>query len=113
MDAYKAYKKRAAEYEKGYQDGNDAGFKDGVQIAIKVMMFQFAQFLGDKRGWNRHSIFRAMRWLNKHADMMIEDYMSFDGVMNQVREEYGIVYDNDQFMLMSDFEYERMRKNVS
>lgn len=113
MDAYKSWKKRTGDYRAAYNDGHDAGFKEGVNIAIKVNMFQFAQFLGDKRGWNRYSIFRALRWMEKHADMMLTDYMSFDGVMNQVKEDYGIVWKDNQFFLLTDAELERIQKNVS
>lgn len=113
MDSFKAWKKRQAEYKVAYNEGKDDGFKEGVNIAIKVNLYQFAQYLGDKRGWNRYSIFRALRWMEKHANMMLENYMSFDGVMNQVKEDYGIVWHDGQFFLLTDAELERIQKNVS
>mgnify|MGYP006896834360 CR=1 FL=1 len=42
------------------------------------MSYQIIQYLGDKRGWCRESIFRALLWLHKHAECLLEDLTTFD-----------------------------------
>ena len=85
------HKKRTQDYESGYKQG----FKTGVNAAVKVLSYQIIQYLGDKRGWCRESIFRCLLWLHKHAEMILEEYTTFDEVVEAVAEEYGIVYTDD------------------
>lgn len=98
MNILTCAKKRGKDYEKGYADGVTAGIK----IAIKVNMLQFIQFLGDKRGWRRESIFAAMQWTHKHAEMILEDYTTLKEVEEAVKEEYGIIYKDGTFYLLEE-----------
>ena len=91
-------KKRKEDYDQGYEKG----FETGVSFAIKVILFQVIQYLGDKRGWKPERIFEALMWLHKHAEMMLENYTTFNEVVEAVREEYGIVYEDGKFILIND-----------
>lgn len=88
-------KKRTQDYEQGYE----AGRIDGVRFAVKFMLFSVIQFLGDKRGWKRESIFRAVMWLHKHAEMIGEELTTFEEVIEAVKEEYGIYYKDGKFIM--------------
>jgi len=112
MDAWKAKKKYVKEIQDAYDEGMKAGRDEGIAVAIKVNLFQIIQFLGDKRGWKRESIADALRWLVKHADMMLEDYTTFKEVVDAVRDEYGIVYRDGQFIMLTEESWEKL-KNVS
>lgn len=98
MNVLSVQKKRSKEYEQGYA----LGLKRGIEVAVKVMMFQITQYLGDKRGWNRESVFKALVWLHKHAEMILEDYTTFDEVVEVVAEEYGIVWDDGKMLLLTE-----------
>lgn len=100
MNVLGLQKKRSNDYENGYKNG----FKVGVKAAVKVLSYQMIQYLGDKRGWKREQIFKALLWLHKHAEMILEDYTTFDEVVEAVAEEYGIVYieENENFALLAE-----------
>ena len=100
MNVLSCQKKRMEEYQKGYEEG----LKKGVKEAVKVNLYQVIQYLGDKRGWKREQIFKALLWLHKHAEMILEDYTTFDEVVEAVAEEYGIVYieENENFALLAE-----------
>ena len=102
MNVLGAVKRRSEDYKKGY----DLGFQKGVQVSVRVLMFGLVQYLGDKRGWKRERIFEALQWLHKHAEMQVEDYTTFDEVVEAVKKEYGIVIDNDGvFHLLTESEW--------
>ena len=106
MNILQSMRKRNEQQQKGYQEG----FAAGVAIAIKVNLFAIIQFLGDKRGWKRESIFDCLLWLHKHAEMILEDYLTFDSVREQVEDEYGIVEDNGIFSLLPEKEWQEAVK---
>ena len=109
MDSFKAWKRRNKDIDEAYEAGRKKGFDEGVQIAIKVNLFQVIQLLGDKRGWKRERIAEAVKWLVKHADMMLEDYTTFQEVMDAVKDEYGIVYRDGSFIMLTDEAWETMK----
>lgn len=100
MNVLGCIKKRGKDYQQGF----DAGVKEGIKVAIKVNLFQVIQFLGDKRGWKRERIMDALLWIHKHAEMLLEDYTTFPEVEEAVLEEYGIKYDNGSFILLEEKE---------
>lgn len=102
MNVLACRKKRNQDYMHGY----DEGLKVGIRTAVKVNLFQVIQFLGDKRGWKRERIFEAILWMHKHADMLLEDYTSMPEVEEAVKEEYGIIYDDGNFILLGKDEFE-------
>ncbi len=112
MNAWKAKMKYVKEIQDAYDAGFNAGREDGIKVAIKVNLFQIIQYLGDKRGWKRERIAEGLKWLVKHADMMLEDYTTFKEVVDAVREEYGIIYQDGQFIMLTDEAWEKA-KNVS
>ena len=101
MNVLTRYKNRSKDFENGYKHG----FEEGVKAAVKINLFQVIQYLGDKRGWKRERIFEALLWLYKHAEMILEDYTTFDEVVEAVKEEYGIIYDNGSFILLDEKEW--------
>lgn len=101
MNVLTCQKKRNDDYRKGY----DEGVKNGIQIAIKVNLYQVIQYLGDKRGWKRERIMEALLWMHKHAEMLLEDYTTFPEVEQAVLEEYGIKYEEGSFILLEEGEF--------
>ena len=101
MNVMTTYKHRKQDYKKGFDDG----VKEGVRCSIQDILFAVIQYLGDKRGWKRERIMEAIKWLNKHAAMLIEDYLTFPDVVEQVRDEYGILYKDGAFYMLSDKEW--------
>lgn len=96
-------------FAEGYEKGYEKGFKKGVDASVKVILYGVIQFLGDKRGWHRRSIFEAIRWLHKHSEMILENYTTFDEVVEAVRSEYGIICEDTRFMLLSDEAWEEVK----
>lgn len=93
-------KKRSKDYKAGYE----YGFKRGVFAAVKVNYYGVIQYLGDKRGWRRESIFEALRWCRKHLEMMQDkDITSLEEVEASIKEEYGIVWNGSDFELVPDW----------
>lgn len=103
MNILACQKKRSQDYAKGHDDG----VKDGIRVAIKVIMFGVVQYLGDKRGWKRERIFEALQWLQKYAEMQVEEYTTFKEVIASVKEEYGIVENDGVFYMLTEEEMER------
>lgn len=101
-------KKRSNDYQNGYSKG----FEQGVKAAILINLYQVIQFLGDKRGWKRESIFDALQWLHKHAEMILEDYTTFSDVRQAVEEEYGIVEKDGIFYMLSAAEWELRKQGL-
>lgn len=85
-----------------FKKGYDLGFKDGVKIAVEVILYSVIQYLGDKRGWKRERIFDALLWLHKHAEMLLEEYTTFPEVQEAVLEEYGIGFKDGKFILYEE-----------
>ena len=102
MNVLACRKKRNQDYMQGY----DEGLKVGIRTAVKVNLFQVIQFLGDKRGWKRERIMEALLWMHKHADMLLEDYTSMPEVEEAVKDEYGIIYEDGNFILLGKDEFE-------
>jgi len=98
MNILACQKKRSQDYAKGHDDG----VKDGIRVAIKVIMFGIVQYLGDKRGWKRERIFEALQWLQKYANMQVENYTTFKEVVEAVKDEYGITENDGIFYLLTD-----------
>ena len=98
MKCLDRYKHRNSDFRSGY----DKGVADGISIAIKVLMYQVIQYLGDKRGWTRESIFKALMWMHKHSEMLLEELTTFDEVVEAVKEEYGIIYEDGAFKLIDE-----------
>lgn len=101
MNILSTLKSRNRQQEKGYQDG----FAAGVDIAIKVNLFAIILYLGDVRGWKRERIFDCLLWLHKHCEMILEDYMTFDEIIENVGDEYGIIQKNGTFYLLPEKEW--------
>ena len=100
MNILSCQKKRNQDYSKGYDDG----VKNGIRVAIKVIMFGVVQYLGVKRGWKRERIFEALQWLQKYAEMQVEEYTTFKEVIASVKEEYGIVENDGVFYMLTEEE---------
>lgn len=105
MNVMGCIKKRTKDYEQGYEKGYEAGRVEGVKFAVKFLLYSMIQFLGDKRGWTRESIFKAILWVHKHAEMINEELTTFDEVMEAVKDEYGIVFDDERFVLLQEGEW--------
>lgn len=101
MNVLACRKKRNDDYMKGYEEG----LKKGVQTAVKINLYQVIQYLGDKRGWKRERIMEAITWMHKHADMLLEDYTTMPEVEEAVLTEYGIKYEDGNFILLEEGEY--------
>ena len=101
MNVLKTYKNR----RKDYEDGFNAGVEQGIRESIKYILMAVIQYLGDKRGWKRERIFSAIMWLQKHAVMILEDYTTFDEVIEAVKDEYGILYEDNNFVFLPDEEW--------
>lgn len=99
MNVLGCVKKRTRDYEKGFEDGRI----EGVKQAVKFLLYGVVQYLGDKRGWTRESIFKAIMWLNKYAIMISEEYTTFPETMDAVREEYGIAFVDGNFVYLEDW----------
>ena len=106
MTVMGALKKRGADYQRGHEDG----VKDGVQTAVRLLLTQFGIYLGDKRGWKRERIFDAILWIHKHATMIIEGYTTFEEEAADLAADYGIVYEDGNFSLLTDAEMERRKR---
>lgn len=98
MNILACQKKRSQDYAKGHDDG----VKDGIRVAIKVIMFGVVQYLGDKRGWKRERIFEALQWLQKYAEMQVEEYTTFHEVVDAVETEYGIIEKDGIFYMLQE-----------
>ena len=79
--------------------------KAGIRTAVKVNLYQVIQYLGDKRGWKRESIMKALLWMHKHAEMLLDDYTTMPEVEQAVLEEYGIRYNDGNFELLEEGEF--------
>ena len=101
MNVLACRKKRNDDYMKGYDDG----VKNGIKTAVKVNLYQVIQYLGDKRGWKRERIMEALKWLHKHAEMLLEDYTTMPEVEQAVLEEYGIKFVDGNFVMMEEGDY--------
>lgn len=101
MNIMQCRKKRGQDYKSGFEDG----VRQGVKESIKYILMAVVQYLGDKRGWKREQIFRAILWLQKHAVMILEDYTTFPEVVEAVKEEYGILYEDNNFIFLSEDEW--------
>lgn len=88
---------------KDYNDGYAAGREEGINNAVEYMLLSFIQFLGDKRGWSIESILKAVKWVHKHAVMIVEEYTSYGEVKTAVKEEYGIIIDDGRIIFNPDF----------
>ncbi len=106
MKCFNRYKHRNSDFQSGY----DKGVTDGVKESIKYIMMAVIQYLGDKRGWKREAIFKAIQWMQKHATMILEDYTTFPEVVEAVKEEYGILYDDGHFIFLPDEEWKGAKK---
>lgn len=89
--------------KKDWADGFEEGRKEGVRMAVEFIMFSVIQFLGDKRGWKRERIMEAVKWIAKHANMIEEEYTTFPEVVEAVRDEYGIVYQDGAFGMIENW----------
>lgn len=98
MKVLACQKKRTQDFENGYKEG----VEEGIKVAIKVNLFEVIQFLGDKRGWKRESIFDALQWMHKHAEMILENYTTMKEVEEAVKDEYGIVYKDGTFYMLEE-----------
>ena len=90
---------RFKQQEKDDKRAFEKGRAEGVREAVQFILFSVIQFLGDKRGWKPERIMEAVVWIQKHAMMVDEGYTTFSEVVEAVREEYGIVYENGVFSL--------------
>ena len=79
--------------------------KAGIRTAVKVNLYQVIKYLGDKRGWKRESIMKALLWMHKHAEMLLDDYTTMPEVEQAVLEEYGIRYNDGNFELLEEGEF--------
>ena len=102
MNIMSTYKHRKQDYKQGF----DAGVEQGVRESIHYILMAVIQYLGDKRGWKRERIFEAIKWLQKHAVMLLEEYTTFPEVVEAVKNEYGILYEDNNFILLPDEEWQ-------
>lgn len=108
MNVMSVQKKRSKDFEAGYKKGREVG----IHQATIVNVFQFIQYLGDKRGWKRERIFDAILWIHKTAECVVEDLTTFPEIMEAVKEEYGIVLDGDKFCLLSEKAWEEVKSHA-
>ena len=64
--------------------------QESTRQTVKFMLIAFALYLGDKRGWTRDSIYRAIKWIEKYAVMINEDYTTYKEAEEALLEDYGI-----------------------
>lgn len=107
MNVLGPIKKRSKEYHAGFE----AGRKMGVQQATIVLIMFFVQFLGDKRGWKRERIFDAIIRIQSNAESVSGEWTTFPEVVDAVRKDYGIIYQDGKFCLLSEREWKEGQKD--
>ena len=65
--------------------------QEATKQAVKFMLIAFALYLGDKRGWTRDSICKAIKWIEKYAVMINEDLTTYKEAEEALLEDYGII----------------------
>jgi hypothetical protein len=63
---------------------------EAINQTIHVLLVAFATYLGDKRGWKPGRICEALRWINKFAEMINEDYLTLAEAESSLLEDYGL-----------------------
>lgn len=109
MNVLSVTKKRGKDYQSGYA----AGVKAGIKAAVKVLMYAVCQYLGDKRGWKRESIARAILWLHKHCMMQLKGYTTAKEVEDSVIEEYGIKFEDGTMVFLTGEDWEKEKKRLA
>lgn len=69
--------------------------QESTKQTVKFMLLAFGIYLGDKRGWQPDSIYRAIKWINKFGEMLVEDLTTYKEAEEAFEEDYGIHIDEN------------------
>lgn len=69
--------------------------RETTKQSVIFMLVAFATYLGDKRRWTPESIVRALQWIQKYAEMLGDNYTTFEESKQTIFEEYGILFQDD------------------
>ena len=71
---------------------------------VKFMMVAFALYLGDKRGWKPRRIKEAIGMIIRFAEIIAEEYTTYEESVIALREQYGIIVEEDGTMYFDENE---------
>lgn len=80
--------------------------EESINQTVNYMLVSFATYLGDKRGWKPERICEALKWIEKHAIMISEDYTTFDEAKQALFDDYGLLFTDKGVM------YEPPKKSI-